>query len=73
MREPDYMHAQTGAEWFNTQFRQSENPVEAILLVFLVVLLLVPRAGCGITPQQDGARADGAAVDAPKILVLPPR
>lgn len=43
-----------------------ENPVEIILVVFILVLFLIPRTGCGITPKDTlGATQPVANVDAP--------
>ncbi len=38
-----------------------ESPVEIILVVFILVLFLIPRAGCGITPKGDLAAAPAPA------------
>ena len=40
-----------------------ESPVEIILVAFILVLFLIPRTGCGITPKSDVA-TDTAAQQA---------
>jgi hypothetical protein len=49
-----------------------ESPIEIILVVFILVAFLIPRAGCGITPKSDVA-AQQAAQQAAQVPAEPAR
>lgn len=54
-RGPDYLKVKKDPVWWDWW---SENPVEVVLVVFILVLFFaMPRTGCGITDvPSDGAQ-----------------
>lgn len=57
-REKPYLSKKsTGLSWDWWK----ESPIEIILVVFILVLFLVPRQGCGITPKDQTASVQPAA------------